>query len=99
MPIPDPSAEELRRPVVLTGDVPSPVEPPSGCHFHTRCPAAREGLCDVEDPQLKIVRPGHWAACHLVTGDDYPRIRAGENDMAVVEDVAGGPADEGGETA
>jgi oligopeptide/dipeptide ABC transporter ATP-binding protein len=99
VPIPDPSAEELRRPVVLTGDVPSPVEPPSGCHFHTRCPAAREGICDVEDPQLKIVRPGHWAACHLITGDDYPRIRAGEDDMAVVKDAAAGPAGEGGETA
>ncbi|MEI6724790.1 MAG: hypothetical protein WCN81_01050, partial [Actinomycetes bacterium] len=81
------------------------VEPPSGCHFHTRCPAARDGLCDVEDPQLKTVRPGHWAACHLITGDDYPRIRAGENDMAVVDDApatddaAGVPAGEGGETA
>jgi len=105
VPIPDPAAEELRRPVVLTGDVPSPVEPPRGCHFHTRCPAAREGLCDVEDPQLKIVRPGHWAACHLITGDDYPHIRAGENDVAVVDDVAEvdgtaeTPAGEGGETA
>ena len=80
--------------MVLTGDVPSPVEPPSGCHFHTRCPAAREGLCDVEDPPLLEVRPAHWAACHLITETDYPHIRAGEDDLAV---VAGG--DEGGETA
>jgi oligopeptide transport system ATP-binding protein len=84
VPIPDPEAEERRRAVVLTGDVPSPVEPPSGCHFHTRCPAAKAGLCDVEDPQLIEVRPGHWAACHLITGNDYPHIRAGEDDLAVV---------------
>ncbi len=91
VPIPDPEAEEHRRPVVLVGDVPSPVEPPSGCHFHTRCPAARTGLCDVEDPVLKEVRPEHWAACHLITADDYPHIRAGEDDLAVV--VAGPGAD------
>ena len=91
VPIPDPEAEERRRPVVLTGDVPSPVEPPSGCHFHTRCPAAREGLCDVDDPPLLEVRPGRWAACHLITATDYPHIRAGEDDLAVVA--------EGGEPA
>jgi oligopeptide transport system ATP-binding protein len=100
VPIPDPEAEEMRRPVVLTGDVPSPVEPPSGCHFHTRCPAAREGLCDTEDPRLVEVRPGHWAACHLITAADYPHIRAGEDDLAVAElpeDVVG--PREGGATA
>ena len=91
VPIPDPVAEERRRPVVLTGDVPSPVEPPSGCHFHARCPAAREGLCDVEGPKLTEVRPGHWAACHLITADDYPHIRAGEDDLAVVADSRGEP--------
>jgi oligopeptide transport system ATP-binding protein len=100
VPIPDPVAEERRRPVVLTGDVPSPVEPPSGCHFHTRCPAAREGLCDVDDPKLKEVRPEHWAACHLIMADDYPHIRAGEDDLAVVvEDGGEIAAAEGGETA
>jgi len=98
VPIPDPVAEERRRPVVLTGDVPSPVEPPSGCHFHARCTAAREGLCDVDSPKLKEVRPEHWAACHLITADDYPHIRAGEDDLAVVADGGGEPA-EGGETA
>jgi len=98
VPIPDPEAEEQRRPVVLTGDVPSPVEPPSGCHFHTRCPAAREGLCDVDDPKLKEVRPGHWAACHLITADDYPHIRAGEDDVAVLADDPDSAAD-GGDTA
>ena len=100
VPIPDPEAEEMRRPVVLTGDVPSPVEPPSGCHFHTRCPAARDGLCDVEDPRLTEVRPGHWAACHLISGADYPHIRAGEDDIAVAELAEGeaGPPQAGDTT-
>jgi oligopeptide transport system ATP-binding protein len=84
VPIPDPEAEENRRPVVLQGDVPSPADPPPGCHFHTRCPAMREGLCDVEPPVLREVRPGHWASCHLVTDASFPHIRAGEDDLAVV---------------
>jgi oligopeptide transport system ATP-binding protein len=79
VPIPDPVVEEHRRPVVLTGDVPSPASPPPGCHFHTRCPAMRQGLCDVDDLMLTEVRPGHFAACHLVTATDYPRIRTAED--------------------
>ncbi len=88
VPIPDPEAEERRRPVVLTGDVPSPVDPPKGCHFHPRCPAMKEGLCDTEPPVLREVRPAHWAACHLITGDDYPFIRAGEGDLAEAQSAA-----------
>jgi oligopeptide transport system ATP-binding protein len=84
VPIPDPEVEERRRAVVLQGDVPSPADPPPGCHFHTRCPAAEEGLCDVESPTLKEVRPGHLAACHLITNAGYPHLRAGEDDLAVV---------------
>ena len=82
VPIPDPEAEEQRRAVVLSGDVPSPADPPKGCHFHTRCPVALEGRCDVDDPTLVEVRPGHWAACHLITADEYPRIKAGGDDLA-----------------
>ena len=84
VPIPDPEAEERRRAVVLQGDVPSPADPPPGCHFHTRCPAMRKGLCDREDPALREARPGHFVACHLVTESDHPRIRAGEDDLAEV---------------
>jgi len=80
VPIPDPVVEEQRRAIVLAGDVPSPASPPSGCHFHTRCPAAVDGLCDVEDPALREVRPGHSAACHLVTESDYPHIRSVEDE-------------------
>ena len=62
IPIPDP---ELRRErIVLSGDVPSPAAPPSGCHFHTRCPAVMP-VCSRVDPPLLEVRPGHLVACHL----------------------------------
>ena len=63
VPIPDPSVKRKR--IALQGDVPSPIHPPSGCHFHTRCPIARKGLCDVEKPQLKQSSEGHWVSCHL----------------------------------
>ena len=63
VPIPDPSVKRKRIP--LQGDVPSPIHPPSGCHFHTRCPIAKKGLCDVEKPQLKQSGDGHWVSCHL----------------------------------
>jgi len=62
VPIPNPRLKRSR--MVLKGDVPSPINPPSGCHFHTRCPYA-ESRCRSETPVLKEVRPGHHAACHL----------------------------------
>jgi oligopeptide/dipeptide ABC transporter ATP-binding protein len=62
VPIPDPTVK--RKKVILQGDVPSPINPPKGCHFHTRCPYAEE-RCRVESPALKEVRPGHVVACHL----------------------------------
>jgi oligopeptide transport system ATP-binding protein len=62
-PIPDPAAR--RRRVLLEGEVPSPIRPPSGCRFHTRCPIRRLPLCSAETPPLKEAAPGHWVACHL----------------------------------
>ena len=62
VPIPDPKAKKQR--IVLTGDVPNPVNRPSGCHFHPRCPKATE-RCKVEEPVLKNVGTLHQAACHL----------------------------------
>ena len=63
VPIPDPTIKRQRIP--LQGDVPSPIHPPPGCHFHTRCPIAQKGQCDVVKPELKSVGDGHWVACHL----------------------------------
>jgi len=63
VPIPDPTVRRQR--IRLQGDVPSPLHPPAGCHFHTRCPIAKKGVCDKERPVLKDVGPGHRVACHL----------------------------------
>ncbi|MDB4928865.1 MAG: Oligopeptide transport ATP-binding protein OppF [Myxococcaceae bacterium] len=63
VPVPDPTRP--RRRLVLTGDVPSPINPPSGCTFHPRCPIAKKGLCDVQSPALRTLREGHQVACHL----------------------------------
>ena len=64
VPVPDPKVERTRKRILLTGDVPSPVNPPSGCPFHTRCPL-REPRCTQEVPILREIQPGHWSACHL----------------------------------
>lgn len=62
VPIPDPRRNAARERLVLEGDVPSPINPPSGCSFHTRCPWATE-ICKEETPALVDLAPGHAAAC------------------------------------
>jgi oligopeptide transport system ATP-binding protein len=64
VPIPDPTVKKKR--IILEGDVPSPINPPSGCHFHTRCPY-KEKICEEVEPEFKDIGGGHWVACHLRT--------------------------------
>jgi oligopeptide transport system ATP-binding protein len=65
VPVPDPMVEQQRKRIILKGDVPSPINPPKGCNFNTRCPVAVD-VCFGEDPQLKEVTPEHWVACYRV---------------------------------
>jgi oligopeptide transport system ATP-binding protein len=63
VPTPDPTVKKQR--LRLEGDIPSPIHPPAGCHFHTRCPIAQFPLCSSEKPELKQTADGHFVSCHL----------------------------------
>lgn len=65
VPVPDPEKSRTRRRIILEGDIPSPMNPPSGCRFHTRCPYAM-ARCKEEVPEFRELAPGHFAACHLL---------------------------------
>ena len=73
IPIPSPKRERERGHIVLEGEVPSPVNPPSGCVFHTRCPVAEE-KCSRQVPEYREAKPGHWVACHFALDPDKVKI-------------------------
>ena len=68
IPIPDPELDRRRERIVLEGDIPSPLNPPPGCVFHTRCPVAVDD-CSAYVPEMREVSPDHWVAC--IRADDY----------------------------
>ncbi len=90
VPIPNPELGRTRQAIVLEGDVPSPINPPSACRFHPRCPRFHEGHCDVEEPQLYAFGANHVAACHYplerwpMTADE---MRRGADRPAVEAEV------------
>lgn len=85
VPIPDPDIEATRQRIVLQGDVPSPLNPPSGCVFHTRCPFAWE-KCSKVAPVMTEAEPGHFVACHLLESPER-RVQDGATTKKVAMDV------------
>jgi oligopeptide transport system ATP-binding protein len=65
VPVPDPVKSRSRKRIILEGDIPSPMNPPSGCRFHTRCPYAT-ARCKEEVPEFRELSPNHFAACHIL---------------------------------
>ena len=64
VPVPDPDIQHNRKRIILKGDPPSPIDPPTGCRFHTRCPIAQE-ICSKDKPELRDLGDGHFCACHF----------------------------------
>ena len=78
VPVPDPEVEDSREQILLTGDLPSPAAPPSGCRFHTRCPWRQPTRCDDERPALREIGIGHRVACHWAEDIAVGRIERHE---------------------
>jgi len=74
VPVPDPELQRTRARILLPGDPPSPVNPPSGCRFHTRCPIAQD-VCGQKEPELREVVAGHWASCHYAAPNPVPIVQ------------------------
>src|SRR5690349_3281871 len=91
VPVPDPTVEDTREQILLTGDLPSPSNPPSGCRFHTRCPWRQETLCDTERPQLRVVEVSGASSSHRVACHFAEQIAAGEIQPHEVEAEAVSP--------
>jgi peptide/nickel transport system ATP-binding protein len=94
VPVPDPEVEDRRERILLSGDLPSPANPPNGCRFHTRCPWRQPTRCFDERPVLRELAPGHRVACHWVEDIRDGKIRPHEVEPVLVTggEVLSGPA-------
>jgi peptide/nickel transport system ATP-binding protein len=88
IPIPDPEVELRRERILLTGDLPSPADPPPGCRFHTRCPYRQATRCHDEVPELRPLRAGHTVACHWAEEIQQGRIKPHEVPIEDTDAVA-----------
>jgi peptide/nickel transport system ATP-binding protein len=92
VPVPDPELEDRRERILLTGDLPSPAAPPSGCRFHTRCPWRQPERCDTERPELRVVEgtgSGHRVACHYAEQIRSGELRPHAVEATMADDVLG----------
>jgi peptide/nickel transport system ATP-binding protein len=95
VPVPDPVVEASRERILLTGDLPSPADPPAGCRFHTRCPFKQETKCDTDRPELVDVGSGHRVACHYAREIAEGKIKPHTVRPESVELVSGEPVAQG----
>ena len=98
VPVPDPIIEDRRERILLTGDLPSPANPPKGCRFHTRCPWKQETKCDTERPELRVISIDGVPASHRVACHFAEQIASGELKMHEVKAQLTTQGDHGGDT-
>lgn len=101
VPVPDPVVEDRRERILLTGDLPSPANPPSGCRFHTRCPWRQPARCDTERPQLRVVDiesvpRSHRVACHYAEDIASGALTAHRVEAEVVDPTLADTGTDGG---